>query len=57
MTATQITAFKAIRAEMTAARNAYHAALAAKAPAAARIKAEKACTAAMDKMTAFQSAL
>ena len=57
MTATQITAFKAIRSEITAARNAYHAALAAKAPAATRVKAEKACTAAMDKMTAFQAAL
>lgn len=57
MTATQIIDFKAIRAEITTARNAYHTALAANAPAATRIKAEKACTAAMDKMTAFQSAL
>lgn len=57
MTATQITTYKAIRAEIKAARNAYHIALSTKAPAATRIKAEKACTAAMDKMTAFQAAL
>lgn len=57
MTATQITAYKAIRAEIKAARDAYHLALSAKAPAATRIKAENACTAAMDKMTAFQATL
>jgi hypothetical protein len=57
MNASQLATYKSIRAEMKTARDAYHAALAAKSPAAIRIQAERLCTAATDEMNAFQATL
>jgi hypothetical protein len=57
MTESQISQFRALRAEIKSARNAYHVCLAQHAPSAKRHKAEKACSAAMAKMEAFQASL
>ena len=57
MTPTQIQLYRAIRAEMTVARNAYHLCLQTRASDAERHAAERRCRAAASVMEAFMTSL
>ena len=57
MTAAQLSSYKALRSEMSAARSAYHSALSAGSPASVRHEAESRCSAAMVAMQEWQATL
>jgi hypothetical protein len=53
----QLATFRQLRLKLKAARDRYHAALAAKAADAIRHQAERDCSAAMDALKVFQAGL
>jgi hypothetical protein len=57
MTAAQLSSYKALRSEISAARSDYHAALSAGSPASVRHEAESRCSAAMAAMQEWQATL
>jgi hypothetical protein len=57
MTPAQLSSYRALRSEISAARSAYHAVLAARSSASVRHEAESRCSAAMAAMKEWQAAL